>query len=453
MAKVTNLTNEGAAGILNEFRATNPSYMDVIPTATADNVLNVTQAIAKYDAVLNDFTETMINKIVNSYANSPKFTNPLGRFKRESQEFGDTIEEIFVGLTRAKAYNPNKSAERLFKKEEPNISVAYHSLNRQDQYSVTISEEEMKKAMLNEGGLNNVVNYILESMNTQNEADEYVLMKSLLETGYRDGAGYFVEVGANFEENPKKFIEKARAYSGKVPFPTSNNYNQAGVKNSTSTDNLNLFLSADTNAKVDVNVLASAFNMNETEFLGRKQVLDQIADDNVLGMMVDDSFFVVADKVRRANYMPDPSALSTNHFLHVHQYISRSPFATFIIFVKEMPEWAKARVVTSAQATVVGNDGIEEDTIHVGLEGYDTLTPQNLDDVTITAKVDGDAINVEVDDENNAIKVSVNETGNPSPQRQNTITVTLTLPAAEGEEPETYEKEIIAQVSKYYGRD
>ena len=49
----------------------------------------------------------------------------------------------------------------------------------------------------------------------------------------------------------------------------SNEYNEANVKTNTPKDRQIIFMDAKFNAQYDVNVLASAFNMDKADFMGR----------------------------------------------------------------------------------------------------------------------------------------------------------------------------------------
>lgn len=65
-----------------------------------------------------------------------------------------------------------------------------------------------------------------------------------------------------------------RGTSNLLPF-VSSDYNSAGVKTNTPKDRQVIFMDANFNASFDVNVLASAFNMEKTDFLGRLFIIDK----------------------------------------------------------------------------------------------------------------------------------------------------------------------------------
>ena len=66
---------------------------------------------------------------------------------------------------------------------------------------------------------------------------------------------------------------KFRGTSNILPFMSSN-YNEAGVKTNTPKDRQVIFMDATFNAEFDVSVLASAFNMEKADFMGRLFLID-----------------------------------------------------------------------------------------------------------------------------------------------------------------------------------
>src|SRR5699024_3836916 len=99
MIKMTRLTQQGAVDLVNDFINEN-DYYNRLPVATLANVLDVQTEIAKNPTLMNEFMGSMINKVVGLYIQSASFVNPLKRFKMTTGRFGDTIEEVFVGIAR-----------------------------------------------------------------------------------------------------------------------------------------------------------------------------------------------------------------------------------------------------------------------------------------------------------------------------------------------------------------
>ena len=85
--------------------------------------------------------QNLINRIGRVYVTSKMYQNPLALFKRGYMEFGESIEEIFVGLAKPFQYDPAVAEETLFKREKPNVQSAFPVMNFQKYYKITIEEQ------------------------------------------------------------------------------------------------------------------------------------------------------------------------------------------------------------------------------------------------------------------------------------------------------------------------
>lgn len=425
--------------LLNAVRNRNPQiFLDPI---TASNIANVGEAISAYPVFLNDFLNSVINKVGTSYVNSPNFSNPLSNFKRASNEYGDRIEEIFVGLTQARLYDANNSAADLFSNEVPDVQAAYHPLNRRENYKATIFDNQVKQAFTSIEGVQSLVDRLLGVLPTSNERDEYEYMKLLLSSAYTANDFYLVEVGdITTEQGLKKFITKARMYSKLAGFV--NTYNTYGVQNTTAIDNLNIIMDAETNATADVEVLAKAFNMEKSMFLGKQHVIDRFDDDNIVAVMLADDWFVVADNTREMRSQQDASAMKTNYWLHVWQHISRSPFATSVCFVKSIPEEMKRRLTLTPPCFVLGGDNPDSVEMEAQVLANDAI---GIDEVayTFTAKCSSSNFTASVKD--NKITVTRKESADFGEICE--VTVTAKAKKAEGQTDSTESQPDLTKVA------
>jgi hypothetical protein len=95
-----------------------------------------------------------------------------------------------------------------------------------------------------------------------------------------------------------------------------------------------LFISADLEAEVDVDVLASAFNLDKTTFLANRTVIDGFASIGLDAVLVDKSFFQVYDNELKLETVRNSKGLYWNTFYHVWQTLSVSRFANAVAFAE-----------------------------------------------------------------------------------------------------------------------
>ena len=91
-------------------------------------------------------------------------------------------------------------------------------------------------------------------------------------------------------------------------------------------ENQILLIRSDVDASTDVEVLAKAFNMDKTNFLERKIVVDTFGDADVLCVICDENIFEVRDDLYQVRSFDNGSNLTTNYWLHHWETISLSLF-------------------------------------------------------------------------------------------------------------------------------
>ena len=142
----------------------------------------------------------------------------------------------------------------------------------------------------------------------------------------------------------------------------SSEYNEAGVKNTTPKERQVIFMDAMFNAQYDVNVLASAFNMDKADFMGRLFLIDNWSEfdnerfdiiransdgieavtteelalmKNVKAVIMDENWFQVYDNNNKFTEKYVASGLYWNYFYHTWKTVSNSPFANACVFVTD----------------------------------------------------------------------------------------------------------------------
>ena len=140
-------------------------YQRRIPEATKAGISEAVATLHKFSVHHNEFVEALVNRIGSTYARNMTWSNPLAEFKRGMLEYGDTIQEIQVGLLQSYAWDPDREyMERvLFERELPEVQSSYHTVNRQEFYKVTINNNMLRRAFLEQGGLADFASRIMEA--------------------------------------------------------------------------------------------------------------------------------------------------------------------------------------------------------------------------------------------------------------------------------------------------
>lgn len=340
------------ADILNAVRLNaSAEYQQRIPAATQGNIAESLETLNAYPNLWNEFLGNLINRIgLVVYRSKAQWESPLRDFKIGALNYGETIEEIATNLLKAKSYNASESYEDVFKLNKPEMYANFHSINRQDYYELSINEDILKRAFMDEYGLQSAVSMLMDAPYNSDNWDEYLCMKRLFKT-YDDKQGFFkIHVSDPATETVKgaadtELVKAVRTYVGKLRF-MSTLYNGMGIYTHSMVEDLRLFITPETQASIDVDVMAAAFNMGKVEFLSKIVVVDDFNMPGVRAILADKDFFVCADNKIQFSSQWNPKGLYWNYWLHHWEILSCSTFVNAIAFTTGEGTNVTAPVVT-----------------------------------------------------------------------------------------------------------
>jgi len=326
--------------LLNAIRnGASQEYQDRIPVATQANIAQVGSAILYLSYTRNEFVGALLNKIGLSVVKSSMFENPLKEFKKGTLEWGKNIEEIFVDIIEAQAFDSSLAETELFKKNKPNVKALFHQLNRQDMYKTTVSTPQLKTAFSSENGFGSLIERIVSILYTSDNYDEFLLMKNLINQYGVEGKFAMVAVApVTSPETARLAMSKIKEVSNDLTF-MSTAFNYAGVTTNTPKSDQIVLINTKFDAIIDVELLASAFNMEKADFNARRVLIDDFGGlTNVICAVVDKDWFMVYDNLVSSEEIYNPQGLYYNYFLHHWQVMSTSQFANAVLFVTVEPD-------------------------------------------------------------------------------------------------------------------
>lgn len=375
------LTN-ASADVLNAIRnQASTNYQDYVPIAepNAESVRKIGAVLMDYPNLQNEFVSALINRIALVVVTSKLYENPWNVFKRGILEYGETIEEIFVDIARVETFDPADAENTLYKRYLPNIRSAFHVLNYEKFYPVTISEAELRKAFLSYSGVADLIARIVNSLYSAANYDEYQTMKYMLASTILNGRLY-PEAVSDISD-PKKVVKAVKGLVNDMRF-MSEKYNIAKVKTFSRPEEQYILVDTRFDAAMDVEVLATAFNMDKVEFIGRRILIDGFGnfDNTRLGQLfygdsnyseidstaatalntipiavVDKDFFMIYDNLIQFREDYNGKGLYWNEFLHQWKTFSISPFANAAIAVAGTPTVTAIAVTPESAGGSVGD--------------------------------------------------------------------------------------------------
>lgn len=333
-----------------------------IPAATQADLEASMRALNSYPGGWNEFASAIVNKIGLTIAKNRNWTNPMAKFKRGMLEFGETIEEIQTGLVEAYVYDHDQDyGERaIFGRERPEVQADYHHINRENFYKITVDNVALRRAFLSESGLASFISSLMDAPTTSDNWDEYLAMRQLF-AEYEKNGGFFkvhipeIPLDGEAAIPARQALRAVRTWIGKLPF-LSSHYNAAGMPVHANADDLELFVTPEFQAALDVEALAGLFNVSYAEVNSRITIIDQFPDgmEDIKAILTTRDFFVVADTYYDTTNMPNPVGLHENFFLHHHQIISASRFVPAIAFTT-----GAGTEITKVETPVTGMNAVE----------------------------------------------------------------------------------------------
>lgn len=366
--------NASSVDILNAIRnSASTNYRDFVPTAknTPESIRRIGEIIMQYTPLQNEFLNALVNRIARVIITSKMYSNPLSMFKKGLIDFGETIEEIFVNIANPHQYDVEESENKVFAREIPDVRAAFHTLNYKKFYKQTIQNKDLNQAFLSWDGITDLISKIVNAMYTAANYDEFVTTKYMLAQAILDGRLSAITVDAN---DAKGAVTKIKGVSNALTF-MSNNYNVAGVQTFTDKSDQYLLVNSQFDSEIDVEVLASAFNMSKAEFMGHRILIDgfgtlDVARLNALfkddpnykepsqdtltalnaipAVLVDKNFFMIFDNMYEFTENYNGQGLYWNYFYHTWKTFSMSPFANALVFVPAVPSVTSVSVSPTA---------------------------------------------------------------------------------------------------------
>lgn len=342
-AKVFNVVRENASQV----------FMQTVPSATEDNIQTISNILFNdaYQPMLNEFVTNLINRIGLTIIRNKTFSNPLSILRKGSMPLGTDIQDLYENPAEAEQYElSNTAMAKLLTITDPDTHVAYYRRNRKDLYTKTISRENLQGAFVSWEKFESYISAITTSLYSGNYIDEFELTKSLVDGAY-DNNKVIVETVSPVtdETSAKAFIKKCRSLFNKMKLP-STQYNayskfsgaKGTIKTWTEEDRFVLIVTSDVMAEVDVDVLARAFNIENTKFLGRVIEVDSFENEEIQAILCDESWFQIYENLMRFDEFYNARTMTWNEYLHVWQTYAICPFANAVVFATAQPKPATA---------------------------------------------------------------------------------------------------------------
>lgn len=355
--------SQGLKNSLNKLREISTEiYTQYVPIISDDtNISEFATPILEVPQVMNEFIGNLVNRIVYTQFDKKFFRNPLNILEGDKIPLGYAGQEVYVNPAQGRQFNTNDFVG-LLQKYEADVKVQYLTVNTDLQYCVSVTRHKLKQAFVSWDALDTFISNMTQSLYNGAYIDSFRLTKGLVSSAYASNNAVIEVVDApSTESQAKAFITQAREYFLNMQLPSTlyNAWHKIGgngrpITTWTDPEDIVFLIRNDILSYIDVNVLASAFNMDKSNLMGRIIPVDnfdvystelnengevtKIFDGSaIIGLMADKSWFKIKEQDMFMDEFYNANNRVWNYYLNMTKMFEYSLFANAVIFATSLP--------------------------------------------------------------------------------------------------------------------
>ena len=355
--------NEGLVTSLNALREMSVSgssiYHQYIPIIDENtSISTLAEPILTVPAVANEFMSMLVNRIVYTQFETKLYNNPLRVLEGDRIPLGYAGQELFTNPAKGRKYNVNDFAG-LLQKYEADTKVQYLTVNSDLQYPVTVSRHALKKAFTSWADLDRFIDQLSNSLYNGAYIGEFAQTKNLVASAYAYGGVRVQTVSAVSDDaTAKAFVKKCRNLflDFQVPSTSFNAWAQVDgsgdpITTWTAPEDIVLILRNSVRTEIDVDVLASAFNMDKATLMGNILTVDNfdVYDDEgvkrfdgsaIQGIIADKAWFKIKTQDMYLDEFYNANNRTWQYYLNITKMYQYSLFANAVVLATSTPSIA-----------------------------------------------------------------------------------------------------------------
>lgn len=347
------------------------AYSEYLKTNNKNQATQYTQKVGDktipcdYDL----FFDFLLNKITMSVVSNHEFIDPLSELYSGSLSVGKYIEDkrtVLIG--KEKDYSVKEfevDVTNPFAKEKRAISVVFHKVNAHKKIKITVSYDQLQEAVLNEGGINSLVDSMINDITVERDAWSYTDKKKALQS-----PDYTTLI--EFEDYADFNIKVRNVLVDLKNFDNSYKYNSALLYSPTNLSNIYIIMSEKYKNEQDIKFFAGLFNVDYAELKKNIKYIDEFDDVDTKCMIVDKRGIFFKKTLDVTRNLPNPDDLTYNYTAHFWRMHSVSPHYSAIIVKQKNTDVVNA-TLDMEQSKIATSPFDVTFTIPQGYECYYTI--------------------------------------------------------------------------------
>lgn len=409
-------------------------FANAVPVATRTNISSYATPILEISSLRNMFVNTLVQRIGFEFIHNKRYNNPLARFKKGSTPLGGIVEEIGTNPVESQGFSsdgyirtPDGQVLTPLNKRTPDTKVLYHTINREDQYPISISRQQLQTAFVSWEKLDDFISSVMSAMYSGDSIDEFIYTKNLIDAGVTKDMLVTRTIAnpTTSKENAENFVREMNIVSSKMCFPSTkyNKYiNQEGAegkayKTWSDKERQVIILSTEVLQTINISVLSQAFHMSQADFRNAVVEIDEFDNPAILGVVCDESLLQIYDNLFEVSEQQNAQGLFFTYFLTHFETLSLSMLSNAVVFLDE--SYVKHTItetvdpVTEGYGLEVQNSGYNGETVTYKVTAVDpskvTISYTGLEGEPPKAVVNGGLYSFTMGNEDATIKMTIAE--------------------------------------------
>lgn len=409
-------------------------FANAVPVATRTNISSYATPILEISSLRNMFVNTLVQRIGFEFIHNKRYNNPLARFKKGSTPLGGIVEEIGTNPVESQGFSsdgyirtPDGQVLTPLNRRTPDTKVLYHTINREDQYPISISRQQLQTAFVSWEKLDDFISSVMSAMYSGDSIDEFIYTKNLIDAGVTKDMLVTRTIAnpTTSKENAENFVREMNIVSSKMCFPSTkyNKYiDQEGAegkayKTWSDKERQVIILSTEVLQTINISVLSQAFHMSQADFRNAVVEIDEFDNPAILGVVCDESLLQIYDNLFEVSEQQNAQGLFFTYFLTHFETLSLSMLSNAVVFLDEsyVKHTITATVdpVTEGYGLEVQNSGYNGETVTYKVTAVDqskvTISYTGLEGEPPKTVVNGGLYSFTMGNEDATIKMTIAE--------------------------------------------
>lgn len=342
-------------------------FQQRIPNPSINAYANVVENLfaPMNNDLFNEFSG-LLNGLNATYIDIKRFENPLRFIKKPSTSWGNSERHVAVKYLQAHAGKFDD--ETLLKVEKPEFVEWFYSVNEPRRYEFSWSKQELARAFAQDGtGYDDLLSATITQMLSSADYDEMnIMIQCFAEADRRMGGLYRYNLSAAPEDEAtgKELLRGIRTVAGRMKFPTML-YNHIPVPVHENGDSLILWTTPEVQAALDVETLASVFQLDKAEIQYRVVTIPEFPIPNVYAALTSEDFIYYRDFMTGLEPpFYNPGNRTMKYYYWANALIGVNPAANCVLFTTDENTVIPTITMSITGATLEPVDGV--DTVEIG---------------------------------------------------------------------------------------